>query len=76
MLPQTQLVAEERTLKGSYLGSSVPARDIPLYVSWYRAGRLPVNRLIDRVLALDDLNEGFDRLATGGALRQIVVPDA
>ncbi len=73
-LPQTALVAEERTLKGSYLGSSVPARDIPLYLSWYRAGRLPVNKLLDGELALEELNVGFDRLATGGALRQIVVP--
>jgi alcohol dehydrogenase len=76
MLPQTQLVAEERTLKGSYLGSSVPMRDIPLYISWYRAGRLPVDRLLDRRLSLDELNDGFDRLAAGSALRQIVVPDA
>jgi alcohol dehydrogenase len=76
MLPQTQLVAEERTLKGCYLGSCVPARDIPLYISWYRAGRLPVDRLLDRRLALADLNEGFDRLAAGSALRQIVVPDS
>lgn len=73
-LPQMQLVAEERTLQGSYLGSSVPARDIPLYVAWYRAGRLPVDRLLDRELGLGDLNEAFDRLAAGSALRQIVLP--
>ena len=73
-LPQTELVAEERTLKGSYLGSCVPARDIPLYLSWYRAGRLPVERLIDGTLSLDELNEGFDRLAGGGARRQIMIP--
>jgi len=73
-LPQTALVAEERTLKGSYLGSCVPARDIPRYLEWYRAGRLPVDRLLDGELPLEELNSGFDRLATGGALRQIVVP--
>ena len=73
-LPQTQLVAEERTLKGSYLGSAVPARDIPLYLAWYRAGRLPVDRLLDGELALEDLNEAFDRLASGSARRQIVIP--
>jgi alcohol dehydrogenase len=73
-LPQTQLVAEERTLQGSYLGSCVPARDIPLYLSWFRAGRLPVDRLLDGELALEDLNEAFDRLASGTARRQIVVP--
>ena len=34
----SSLVAEERTLKGSYLGSCVPSRDIPRYIEWYRAG--------------------------------------
>ena len=74
-LPQTQLVAEERTLKGSYLGSCVPERDIPLYISWYRSGRLPITKLLDQSLKLEELNEAFDRLASGTALRQIVLPD-
>ena len=38
------LVAEERTLKGSYIGTCVPVRDIPRYVALYRAGRLPVGQ--------------------------------
>jgi Zn-dependent alcohol dehydrogenase len=67
------LVAEERTLKGSYLGSCVPERDIPYFIELYRAGRLPVERLLTHRLALDELNEGFDRLAGGEAVRQVVV---
>jgi Zn-dependent alcohol dehydrogenase len=67
------LVAEERTLKGSYLGSCVPARDIPHFIELYRAGRLPVERLLTHRLSLDELNEGFDRLASGEAVRQVVV---
>ncbi len=72
-LPVVQLTAEERTLKGSYLGSAVPTRDIPRYIELYKAGRLPVDRLITHRLALDEINEGFDRLATGQAVRQVVV---
>ena len=30
-IPQVQLVAEERTIRGSYVGTCVPARDIPNY---------------------------------------------
>ena len=67
------LVAEERTLKGSYLGSSVPAVDIPRYIALYRAGLLPVERLLTHTIALDEINEGFDRLARGEAVRQAVV---
>ena len=72
-IPAISLVAEERTLKGSYLGSCVPDRDIPRFIDLYRAGRLPVERLLTHRLALDELNEGFDRLAAGEAVRQVVV---
>jgi alcohol dehydrogenase len=71
-IPHVSIVAEERTIKGSYLGSCDPARDIPRYVEWYRAGRLPVNRLLSEHLGLDDINAAFDRLADGKTVRQIV----
>jgi Zn-dependent alcohol dehydrogenase len=75
-IPAVSLVAEERTLRGSYLGSCVPARDIPRFIELFRAGRLPVDRLLTHRLGLDDLNEGFDRLARGESVRQAVVFDA
>ena len=71
-LPLVQLVAEERTVKGSYIGSCVPARDVPRYVALYRAGKLPVDRLMSGTLALDGINEGFDRLHEGRAVRQVI----
>jgi len=74
-LQHVSLVAEERTLKGSYLGSCVPSRDIPHYVDWYRAGRLPVDRLLSERLRLDDINAAFDRLAAGESIRQVVEID-
>jgi alcohol dehydrogenase len=73
-LPATNLVAEERTLKGSYVGSCVPARDIPRFISLYQQGLLPVDRLMSERIALADINLGFDRLADGESIRQILVP--
>ncbi|WP_112382990.1 zinc-dependent alcohol dehydrogenase family protein [Sphingomonas carotinifaciens] len=70
------LVGEERTLKGSYIGTCVPARDIPRYVALYRARRLPVDRLVSGYLTLADINRGFDDLHAGRAVRQIVRFDA
>ncbi len=67
------LVAEERTLKGSYLGSCVPAEDIPRFIALHKAGRLPVERLLSGTLALEDVNQAFDRLASGEAARQAIV---
>lgn len=72
-LPAVNLVLEERTLKGSFLGSSVPTRDIPHYIALYKAGRLPVDKLVTHRIGLDDINLGFDRLANGQAVRQIIV---
>src|SRR5918911_1214071 len=40
-IPQVNLVAEERTVKGSYIGTCVPTRDIPRYIELYRRGKLP-----------------------------------
>ncbi|MFD0776932.1 zinc-binding dehydrogenase, partial [Streptomonospora algeriensis] len=71
-IPAVTLAAQERTLRGSYLGSGVPARDIPAYISLYRRGMLPVTELLSGRLGLDELNEGFDRLASGEAVRQVV----
>ena len=68
------LVAEERMVKGSYIGTSVPARDIPRFIALYRSGRLPVDRLLTHRLALDAINQGFERLRLGQAVRQIVLP--
>ncbi|WP_370237161.1 zinc-dependent alcohol dehydrogenase family protein [Brevundimonas sp.] len=66
------LVGEERTLKGSYIGTCVPSRDLPRYVALFREGRLPVDRLMSGTLALDQINEGFDRLAEGSVARLVV----
>lgn len=74
-LSPLMLVADEKTLKGCYLGSCVPMRDIPAYLKLYQTGRLPVQKLITHRLKLEDINEGFERLASGEAIRQIIIFD-
>jgi Zn-dependent alcohol dehydrogenase len=71
-LSPLSLVAEGRTLIGSYLGSAVPARDIPRFVELWRAGKLPVEKLVSATLTLDEINSGMDELADGRAVRQII----
>ena len=72
-LQQVSLVAEERTIKGSYIGSCVPARDIPRYVGLYLAGKMPINKLMGERMPLSDINRGFDRLDGGESLRDLIV---
>ena len=73
-VPVSQLTAEERTLKGSYVGSCVPNRDIPRFISLYQQGLLPVDHLMSERITLKEINVGFDRLADGASVRQILVP--
>lgn len=68
------LVAEGRSIVGSYLGNAVPRRDIPRFAEMWRTGRLPVERLVSDRICLDDLNDALDRLDSGLALRQVIVP--
>jgi alcohol dehydrogenase len=71
-IPIVSLVAEERTVKGSYMGSAVPRRDIPRLIALHRAGRLPVELLLSGSIELEELNAAFDRLENGEAVRQIL----
>ena len=59
-IPAVMMVGEERTLKGSYGGNSVPVRDIPQYLELYQRGMLPVDRLLSEQLTLDEINEGAE----------------
>jgi alcohol dehydrogenase len=68
-----ELVATERTLKGSYMGSAVPARDLPWLFDAHRAGHLPVERLVGERLELPDVPSAFERLHGGEVVgRQLV----
>ena len=73
-LPALSIVALNRQILGSYMGSAQPQRDIPVMIALWRAGRLPVDRLKSGELPLADINEAFEALADGSALRQVLRP--
>lgn len=70
----TALVTEEKSIRGCFMGSCLPDRDIPRYVEHFSAGEMPIDRLRTETITLDDINRGFDRLARGEVIRQIVLP--
>lgn len=71
-LQALSLVAEERTLRGSYMGSAIPQRDVPRFLDLYRAGQLPVDQLVSGVVELKAVNAAFDALHEGKVVRQLV----
>lgn len=69
------LVAEEKSILGSYMGSSVPRRDLPRLFDLYAAGLLPADALVtSSAVPLDDVNVALDRLHSGSEVRQIITP--
>lgn len=73
-IPAVSLVADAKILMGSYMGSAIPARDVPRYIALWRAGRLPVERLLSGIRPLAEINAALDDLAAGRAIRQILLP--
>jgi Zn-dependent alcohol dehydrogenase len=73
-LPALLFAGEGRTLTGSYMGSAAPQRDIPRYISLWKAGRMPVDRLQSASMPLERINEAFEALAAGAAVRQVLLP--
>lgn len=72
-VPISDLVSSGRRIIGSYMGDSDPHRDIPRLADLYLAGRLPIDRLQSARLPLSEINEGFDRLRRGTAVRDVIV---
>ena len=73
-LSHLKIAAEERCIKGSYMGSCVAKRDIPRYLNMFQNGILPINRLMSRSIGFDDLNAAMDRLADAKTIREVLIP--
>ena len=65
----------EKTVMGSYLGSTRPHIDIPRFLSLYRAGKLKLDELITRSFALEEINTAFEALSKGEVARGVIAFD-
>lgn len=68
------LMGEKQIVRSSY-GGARPQRDFPWLCQSYLDGRLLLDELITDRITLEDINEGFERLAAGQAVRTVVVLD-
>lgn len=71
-LPATTIPRMERRVLGSIYGSSKPERDFPSVLAMYRSGRLPLDRLISHRLPLDGVEQAFELMHSGDALRVVL----
>jgi S-(hydroxymethyl)glutathione dehydrogenase / alcohol dehydrogenase len=61
-----------RTWKGSFLGNEKPRSVVPRLVDWYMDGFLKIDELITHRISLEQINEGFDLMRTGKAIRTVI----
>lgn len=73
-LPALGLIADNKRILGSYMGTAQPQVDVPAMVRLWKAGRLPVDRLATGTIGFDGLNAALDALADGSAVRQVLLP--
>lgn len=69
-----ELFHAEKSLRGSFYGSSDMAREVPRMVDLWRAGRLDLARMVDDVVPLEEINAVVRRQASGDVLRVVVTP--
>ena len=73
-LPATRLPREEKIVTGSFYGGARPLLDFPKILDLYLKGRLKLDELVTERLPLKRINEGFDRMRRGDAIRVVVEP--
>jgi Zn-dependent alcohol dehydrogenase len=62
-----------KVYRGTFGGSPTPERDYPMYVSWFKSGKLPLDRLVSRRFKLEQINEACDALERGDILGRAIV---
>jgi NDMA-dependent alcohol dehydrogenase len=72
-LPGAIITRQEKTVKGSYYGSTHPRRDFPLLLDLYRAGRLELDQLISRQYPLSQINRAYEDMLSGKIARGVIV---
>ena len=72
-LPLIDLFGRGGSLKSSWYGDCLPSRDFPMLIELYLQGRLPLDRFVSEEIALDQVEEAFEKMHRGEVLRSVVV---
>jgi Zn-dependent alcohol dehydrogenase len=66
-------VREEKTVMGSYYGTSHPAVDFPKYAQMYLDGKLPLDKLVSHRYSLEEINQAYADMLSGESTRGVVM---
>lgn len=62
----------EKKLTGSNMGSNQFRTDMPRFVEMYLDGRLKLDEMVSKTIALEDINEGFEDMKAGTVARSVI----
>jgi S-(hydroxymethyl)glutathione dehydrogenase/alcohol dehydrogenase len=71
-LPTMRMVMEDRTVKGSYYGSSRVTRDFPRFIELIEQGRVDLGGMVTRHFALDEVNAAIAAMRDGEVVRGVL----
>lgn len=72
-LPGAIITRQEKTVMGSYYGTSNTTRDFALYADLYLKGKLALDRLVSKTYPLDQINEAYADMLSGETARGVIV---
>jgi S-(hydroxymethyl)mycothiol dehydrogenase len=72
-LPLLDVFGRGGALKSSWYGDCLPSRDFPMLTELYRQGRLDLDAFVTEEIRLDQVEEAFAKMQTGGVLRSVVI---
>jgi S-(hydroxymethyl)mycothiol dehydrogenase len=72
-LPQIDVFGRGGTLKSSWYGDCLPSRDFPMLIDLYLQGRLDLDRFVSEKIAIDGVEQAFEKMHRGEVLRSVVV---
>ncbi|MFD0787824.1 zinc-binding dehydrogenase, partial [Micromonospora azadirachtae] len=72
-LPLLDVFGRGGALKSSWYGDCLPSRDFPLLTELYLQGRLDLDAFVTEEIALDQVEQAFERMHHGDVLRSVVV---
>ncbi len=67
-----EIFMQEKTLKGSMMGSNAFRVDMPRYIDMYLDGRLKLDEMISHTIALEEINEGYEMMKRGEGARTVI----
>lgn len=68
-----EVLMQRKSVKGVFMGSTNPRIDIPMYADLYMQGRLNLDDLVSKHIKLEDINEAYAELETGGKVARAVI---